>query len=345
MRSFSHKPLPVILILCLSWLFLPPLACCAGPFPLSAEQVFKIIGQILHLLPRTSDEDRTAWLVISQFRLARVLLALFCGGALGLAGAILQGVLRNPLAEPFTLGISAGAACGASIALGFVNNYTHTSLNSTSLTSMAAFAGAVLALFATLLLGRGKGNFGKESVILAGIAVAAFFGAIVALVKALNEESVTSIVFWLMGSLQGKGWDALPFILIALLPALGAMIFGWRKLDILLLGDEEARLLGLSPAWTRFWLLCAASFMTAACVAICGIIGFVGLVTPHIIRLILGSSHGALLLASFLGAGIFLLLADCLARIVLDGGQELPVGVVTALTGGPFFAFLIWKSQ
>ena len=148
-----------------------------------------------------------------------------------------------------------------------------------------------------------------------------------------------------MGSLQGMGWDVLPLILASMLPVFLSLILGWRKLDILTLGDEQARLLGLSPGWTRFWLLCCASFMTASCVAICGIIAFVGLVIPNIARLLWSASHGPLLLASFFGGGIFLLLADCLSRIILDSGQELPVGVVTALTGGPFFAFLIWKRK
>lgn len=339
-------PTPTLLFcLVFCWFILPFISSCFGPYSIAFPDMLEILTQILRGTTPSGNGEKTAYLVISQFRLSRSFLALLCGGSLAVAGAILQGVLRNPLADPFTLGISAGAACGASVVLGFSASLHFPFISQSGLASLAAFAGSMLALFATLFLGRAKGSWAKENIILAGIAVAAFLGSLVALIKALNEESVTSIVFWLMGSLQGRGWESLHFVLMTLLPALAVFLLGWRKLDLLSLGDEQARLLGLSPGWSRFWLLCVASFMTAGCVAICGIIGFVGLVVPHIMRLLLGAGHGPLLLASFFGGGIFLLLADTLARTILDGGQELPTGVITALAGGPFFAFLIWHRK
>ena len=209
------------------------------------------------------------------------------------------------------------------------------------LLAAAALAAVWAAGGGALWLGSGQGSFRRETVILAGIAVAAFLGAVVALVKALNEESVTSIVFWIMGSLQGRGWDSVPLLLATLLPGLLVVLPGWRKLDMLALGDEQAAHLGLAVGRTRFWLLAGASCMTAGCVAVAGVIGFVGLVVPHVLRMLLGSAHGPLLYGAFLGGGILLVWADVLARCVLSGGQELPVGVVTALLGGPFFAFLV----
>lgn len=331
-----------IVILFSCWLLSAPLACFFGPYELRPEQVINILTHIFTPL----QDDKTDWIVVSHLRLARACSALFCGGALACSGAILQGALRNPLADPFTLGISAGAACGASLAIIFVDkasfmpDFVHIPLITT-----LALAGAMLALVCALVLGRGGGTYGKENIILAGIAVAAFLGALVALVKALNEDSVTSIVFWIMGSLQGRGWDAMPLLLITGIPGIFLAILDWRKLDILSLGDEQAAQLGVNPHASRFRLLAGASLMTAGCVSVCGIIGFVGLVVPHILRLVLGPAHGPLLVAAFFGGGLFLLGADCLARIVLDGGQELPVGVVTALAGGPFFAFLIWKRK
>ena len=214
-------------------------------------------------------------------------------------------------------------------------------LSAAATVSLAALLGSLLALGGALWLGSGQGSFRRETVILAGIAVAAFLGAVVALVKALNEESVTSIVFWIMGSLQGRGWDSVPLLLATLLPGLLVVLPGWRKLDMLALGDEQAAHLGLVVGRTRFWLLAGASCMTAGCVAVAGVIGFVGLVVPHVLRMLLGSAHGPLLYGAFLGGGILLVWADVLARCVLSGGQELPVGVVTALLGGPFFAFLV----
>ena len=330
-------------VLFILWLFLPLLSACVGPYPISPWETLKISAQILHIFPVSSLENANSLLIISQFRLPRAFLALLCGGALAVSGVILQAVLRNPLADPFTLGLSAGAACGASLVISFASAFSFLSISLNALTTFAAFVGALIALCGSLALGWSRGYYQKENIILAGIAIGAFLGAIVTLLKALNEESVTSIVFWLMGSLQGRSWEALPLLLWVLLPALLLLFLSWRKLDILSLGDEQANSLGLSPASSRFLLLCCASCLTAACVAVCGIIAFVGLVAPHILRLLLGPANGPLLLASFFGGGIFLLLADCIARTVLDGGQELPVGVVTALTGGPFFAFLIWR--
>lgn len=326
--------------LALLWLISAPLACLPGPYPLEPKAVMAALGAFF----AGDGAGDVSVLVVGGIRLARVSLALLCGGALALAGVALQGVLRNPLADPFTLGISAGAACGASLAIALGGGLAMAlGFSHTALVAAAAMSGALLALGMALWLGRGDGTFSRESVILAGIAVAAFLGALVALVKALNEESVTSIVFWILGSFQGRGWESLPLLLAALLPGLLCVVLGWRRLDVLALGGEEAAHLGLAVGRTRFWLLAGASWMTAGCVAVSGVIGFVGLVTPHVLRLILGAAHGPLLAGAFFGGGLLLLWADVLARCILDGGRELPVGVVTALLGGPFFALLVWK--
>lgn len=328
--------------LVLLWLVSVPLACLPGPASVPAGEVVAALAAFLGLAPLPDDPVRL--LVVGHIRLARVCLALLCGGALAVAGVALQGVLRNPLADPFTLGISAGAACGASLAIAFgqiPGLWTLWPWASPALVAPAALAGALAALAGTLWLGSAHGSFRRESVVLAGIAVAAFLGALVALIKALNEESVTSIVFWIMGSLQGRGWENMPLLLATFVPGLLAVGLGWRALDVLALGDEQAAQTGLDVGRARFWLLAGASCMTAGCVAVTGIIGFVGLVVPHVLRLLLGWGNGPLLVGAFFGGGLLLLWADVLARSVLSGGQELPVGVVTALLGGPFFAFMV----
>lgn len=330
---------PIILIV--GWLFALPVACMTGPVPISANETMNIL--FAKIFVHNSEPETLAQLIVIKLRLARALTALFCGGALALAGTALQGCLRNPLADPFTLGVSAGAACGASVALS-MPSFLPSAIPAAALTGFCAVIGAFMALAATLVIGRAASG-SRENIILAGIAIATFLGAIVALIKALNEESVTSIVFWLMGSLQGRSWTSLLLILCAMLPGLALIVPAWRKLDLFLLGDEQAQALGINPAFSRFLLLLGASCMTAGCVASCGIIGFVGLVVPHLIRLTLGPSHGKLLFCSFFGGGLFLLIADCLARIALPSGQELPAGVVTALAGGPFFAFLVWRAK
>lgn len=321
--------------ICLAWVSSLPLSLLAGPAHIGFDDALKfILG---------ADSSAAATLIL-RLRLFRAITGLICGGCLGVAGVVLQSVLRNPLADPFTLGIAQGAACGASLAialggsLAFLSGFPHSIL-----VAFFSFSGAILALALALVLGKSRDPFRKEQIILAGVAVAAFMGALVALIKALNEESVASIVFWLMGSLQQRGWNSTPFLICACLPCLFVVCLNWRKLDVLLLGEDQAASLGIKPRLTRDLSLGAASCMTAACVSVCGVIGFVGLVVPHIARLIFGPGHASLLAVSFFGGGLFLLLADCVARIALDNGQELPVGVVTSLVGGPFFAWLVWK--
>lgn len=334
-----HYPL-FLAVLFFSCLVAVPASCTFGQWPIPLADC------IHNLLTFVSQDiaDSTQYTVITQIRLPRALAAIICGATLSMAGCILQGTLHNPLADPFTMGISAGAACGASLTIAaspLLTAFFHIDLS--LLITSGALVGSILALGCSLFLGHSRGALARENVILAGIAVASFLGAIVALVKALNEESVTSIVFWILGSLQGIGWNALPVLLLFFLPGALAALWGWRRLDVLSLGDREARGLGLSPDRCRLVLLLGASSMTAGCVAITGVIGFVGLVAPHILRLILGGAHGPLLLASIPAGGIFLLMADTVARTILDGGQELPVGVVTAIIGAPFFAFLVWR--
>ena len=240
----------VLVALALVWCCSLPLACLPGPYPLEPAEV---MGALRAFFSGEGAGDVPV-LVVGGIRLARVCLALLCGGALGVAGVALQGVLRNPLADPFTLGISAGAACGASLAIALGGALAVAlGLSHTALVAGSAMAGALLALALALWLGRGRGAFSRETVILAGIAVAAFLGALVALVKALNEESVTSIVFWILGSFQGRGWESLPLLLAALAPGLVCVGLGWRRLDVLALGGEEAAHLGLAVGRARFW--------------------------------------------------------------------------------------------
>lgn len=340
--AFRQAPL-LFLSVCALCAAALPLSCLAGQYPIGFSDLVDVFAQIFGLAPLSGQRAETIHTIVVDIRLARGAAAACCGGALAVAGAVLQGALRNPLADPFTLGLSAGAACGASIMI--AAGAALPGLDMGASVNCAALLGCLAALFLTLLLGRAKGGLGRENVILAGIAVAAFLGAIVALVKALNEESVASIVFWLFGSLQGASWRAMPLLLLSLLPGLLAAAWGWRRLDVLALGDDQAQWLGLDPGKSRFWLLLGASCMTAGCVAVAGIIGFVGLAAPHILRLMAGPGHGALIAAAFPTGALLLLAADCASRAVLDGGQELPVGIITALCGAPFFAWLIWRRR
>lgn len=279
--------------------------------------------------------------VVWQLRLPRVLLAFAAGAGLALAGTAFQGILRNPLADPFTLGVSSGAAFGAALAIslglaGVAGGFG---------IALFALAGAGAALATVLGVSRQAGGLTRETLVLAGVVVSAFLAALISLVKALDESSVTGIVFWIMGSFQGRGWGELHLALP--LVALGGLclLALYRELDLLSLGDTAAATLGLAPVPTRLALLLAASTVAAACVAVSGIIGFVGLVVPHMARSIAGAGHRALLPLSAGLGGVLLVWSDVLARTVLPGGVELPVGVVTAMLGGPFFCHLLARKN
>ena len=289
------------------------------------------------------DLDHTWKVVVFNIRLSRICLSMLVGMALAVAGTVFQGILRNPLADPFTIGVSTGAAFGASLALFF--GLGSKLVFGFGLIPLASLAGAMAALFAVIALGRINGQLRRETMVLAGIVVATFLSALISLVKSLDEESVASIVFWVMGSFQGRGWNHVGFAL----PYMAAgMFIIWvysRELDILSMGDTQAKQMGVPAEKVRLRLMIGASLLTAAAVSVSGVIGFIGLVMPHLIRMTVGAEHRKLLLLAGLLGGVALLWSDVLARILLPGGEELPVGVVTALMGGPFFCFILARTS
>ncbi len=287
--------------------------------------------------------DSTWRLIVLDIRLSRICLAMLVGAALAVAGTVFQGVLRNPLADPFTIGVSTGAAFGASLAL-FLGAGSIQFLG-IGLVPLASLAGAMVALVAVLILGRVDGQMRRDTMVLAGIVVATFLSALISLLKSLDEESVASIVFWVMGSFQGRGWGHLA---LALPYAAAGLALIWtcsRELDILSMGDTQAKLMGVHAERSRLLLMIGASLVTAAAVSVSGVIGFVGLIMPHLMRMMVGAEHRRLLILSALTGGLALVWSDVLARTILPGGEELPVGVVTALMGGPFFCFLLKKRR
>lgn len=315
------------------------LACLFGPLPIPAREVLGILLGAVGL-PGSAGASETLSVAVLDLRLARACLAWLVGCGLAMAGVTFQGLLRNPLADSFTLGVSSGAAFGATLAISLGLGAAALA-PALGLLPLAGLGGAALALFAVIGLARAGGGLRREALVLAGIVVATFLSALISLVKSLDEESVASIVFWIMGSLQGRGW---PHVLLYL-PSFGAglvlVLALGRELDILSLGETQARQLGLNAGRARLVLLVGASLLTGAAVAVSGVIGFVGLVVPHLCRMVQGAEHRPLLVSAGLLGGVLLLWADVLARTILPGGAELPAGVVTALLGGPFFCFLL----
>lgn len=270
--------------------------------------------------------------VIMDIRLPRLILAMLVGAALSVAGASFQGLFKNPLVEPYTLGLSTGAGFGAAIALAFWPGYLSVSLS--------AFVFGLLAAALTYGLAWQDGETHVISLVLAGVIVSALFSALISLVQYLVDPlKLQGIVFWLMGGLSLASWkdiqSAGPFIMFSILMI---SLLGWR-LNVLSLGDTEAKSLGLDVEKNRVLIVILATLAASSAVAVSGVIGWIGLMIPHVVRMLVGPDHSQLLPLSALGGATFLLIADNLARTAFI--YEIPVGVITTLLGAPFFAYLL----
>jgi iron complex transport system permease protein len=274
--------------------------------------------------------------VLWELRAPRVVLAMLVGGMLAVAGAGYQGVFRNPLADPYLLGVAAGAGLGATLAIVTGGGRT--------LLPLAAFVGGVAGVAMTYAVGRGVGGRSTTSLILAGVAVAAFLTAIQTYVNQRHSDSLREVYGWILGRLLTAGWrdvlTVLPYVVVA-----AAVILAHRRLlDVLSVGQHEAGSLGVPASRVRLVVVLAATLGTAAAVAVSGLIGFVGIVVPHLVRLLAGASYRIVLpLSAFVGAA-FLVGADLVARTIVAPG-ELPVGVVTAFVGAPFFLLVLRTSR
>jgi iron complex transport system permease protein len=270
-----------------------------------------------------------------DLRLPRALLAILVGGSLGVAGASLQSLVRNPLADPFLLGLSGGAGLGAVVAIAL-------HLGGAWALPLAAFVGALVALGLVFRLGMIAGSvLDPRVLLLGGVAVGAFCGAVTTAVVSLAEASeLRNAYLWLWGGLSGASWDTVLLVALYVPLPLVVLLASARPLDLLALGEEPARHLGADVAAVRRRVYFAASLLTAAAVAVSGVIGFVGLIVPHLGRALFGGRHRALLPAAFLAGGTLLVLADTLARTAV-APRELPVGIVTALVGVPLFVLLL----
>jgi iron complex transport system permease protein len=245
------------------------------------------------------------------------------------------------MADPYVIGVSSGAALGAAVAIAARPQVDLLGMGSVS---AAAFLGAVVTVFVVYHIARVGRHVPVGNLLLSGVAVGAFLSALVSVVIVFSRKQLTEIVFWLMGSLAGRGWTHLFAVLPYLVLGSMVLIYYSRDLNAMLLGEEEATHLGVPVERVKRTILAAASLLTAAAVAACGIVGFVGLIVPHILRLLVGPDHRILLPVSALGGALLMVLADLAARTVVSPG-ELPLGVVTAVLGGPFFLYLLRRSR
>ncbi len=283
------------------------------------------------------DADPTNRFILTQIRLPRVLLAALVGGALALCGAVMQGLFRNPLADPYLLGIASGATAGAALVIALHLD------SSWGAVPVGALVGGVLAVAIVYRIAQTRwAQLDTYALILSGVALAALFSAVTSflLFYAGASQDARRVIFWILGGLGGAQWLYVLGLLGTLLIAGAVLVLFARDLNALALGEEMAAHLGIEPRHLRKVLLLAVTLLTAVAVAVSGTIGFVGLIVPHMLRLIVGPDHRLLLPASALGGAVLLVLCDALARTVL-APAELPIGIITALLGAPFFLFLL----
>lgn len=315
------------------------LATAIGAADLAPDEVLASVlhhlglGWLFGVEPLGPLRDGIVW----QLRLPRVLTAAAVGAGLALCGTVMQALMRNPLADPYLLGLSSGASFGAVVVI---------VLGAALALPLAAFIGALLALGATLVLAGAVGSLSPSRTILAGLAVSAVFGALTSLVIfwSATGDSYREILNWLLGSLAGARWPAVAIAGIALLVIGVPLLFSGNVLDAFAFGDTSAAALGVPVTPVRWALLGATALLTGALVAVSGSIGFVGLVLPHAVRLLVGPGHRALLPLSALAGALFLLWMDTGARTLFDP-RELPVGILTAIVGGPVFAMIMLKNR
>ncbi|WP_435185279.1 vitamin B12 ABC transporter permease BtuC [Halobellus sp. EA9] len=310
------------------------LSAGVGPVSIPAPTVAKIL---LSADPSPLAFGRaishTNRLIVLNIRLPRIVLAALVGFALATAGVVMQGFFRNPMADPSIVGVSSGAAVGAvaTIVLPFAFPFGLELQG-------AAFVTAVLTAFGVYLIATHDGRTPTATLLLAGVAVQTFLGAVISLLLLHSGQSLRRVVYWLMGHLGGTTWGDVRAIAVVLPPLFVLLLVYARDLNVLLLGEEDAHTLGIDVERTKRVLLAASSVVTAAAVAVTGVIGFVGLIVPHAMRLVVGPDHRVLLPTSALAGASFLVATDTLAR---SGAAEVPVGIVTAALGAPFFLYLL----
>jgi iron complex transport system permease protein len=302
-----------------------------------AAELFDLIPGV-HLDSGLSEREAA---IVVTLRLPRVVLGLLVGAMLALAGGCYQGAFRNPLADPYLLGAASGAGLAVTAVIALRGDAMGEGLgNLPGGTPVAAFVGALAAVALTYVLGAAGRDRSPAALILAGVAVAAFLEAGQTYFMQRNVDNIREVYSWLLGRLATAGWHDTLLLLPYAVVSAAAILVHRRELDVLAVGDEEAASLGLHPQRSRYILLAAASLGTAAAVSVSGLIGFVGVIVPHTVRLLAGYSYRAILPLSMLYGGAFLVLADLVGR-TLSSPAEIPIGVVTAFFGAPFFALVL----
>lgn len=336
MKTVYTKLKTIVPFMLAALILLLIVAVAIGTVYVPVGQVFRIILKHLGLFPQVKLQSGLDS-IIFYTRFPRVIVASIVGAALATSGAVMQGMFRNPMADPGILGISSGAGLGAviSIVLG---------LSAASIYILPLFAsiGAIAAVTIIYLLSSRQGKIPALTLILSGIAVSTFLGAISSsILTNMKDYQMRAFIFWSIGSLRDRSWDHVGLIALPVIICILILFTFARDLNVMLLGEEEAQSMGLNPSRTRKLLLVLTSITTAVAISVCGPIGFIGLIVPHIARLIVGPDHRILLPVSAIGGSMFLVVCDLISRIA----NETSVGIVTSLLGAPYFLYLLIKAR
>ena len=325
----------------LSLLLVCTASLCLGAYAIPLENTLSILFNTLGL--ESSNFELSQANVLLQIRLPRILLNLLIGGGLGIAGAALQGMFRNPLVEPGLIGVSSGAALFAIIFIVFIAGGTSAGFLASLGLPIFAFIGGLVHVAAVFKLSNNQGTSDTATLILAGIAINAFAGALIGLVLFFADDSaLRSFTFWSLGDMSGATWQKIPFALLLIGIPSALIMQKFKELNALALGEQEAFHMGVPVNQVKIQLLISSALIVGVGVSMVGIIGFVGLVVPHLVRLLFSADHRIVLPGSFLLGAILLNVADLIARLIVIPA-EMPIGVITALCGAPFFIWLIFN--
>jgi len=319
--------------------FVIPFSVCIGSSTIPFEEGLKVLFK---WLPIFINIDSTYEQIILAIRLPRVLMGCIVGASLSLAGAILQGIFRNPMADPYVIGASSGASLGASLAIVLGVGFT---IFGMAAISAMAFVMAMVAIMIVYNLSRVGGRVPVMTLLLSGIAVSIFFSAITSLLSVFAGNKLHGLYFWLLGSLSNSKWEHVMVSAPVLVSCAFVASLHARELNIMSLGEEAAITLGVDVESTKLVLIIVSSLATSIAVSSTGIIAFVGLMVPHIVRLLIGPDHRVLLPCSALFGAIFLAICDDVARGLAQVATQMPVGIITALAGGPFFIYLLRRKK
>lgn len=338
LRTGRRRPVLVLSGLCAvlaATLFVAILVGYRGPIGPSVSDHMSF-GQAIDGIFGSTSDSWTFW----DVRIPRVALAGLIGAGLACAGTAMQAVFRNSMADPFIIGVSSGAAVGAASA-GLIGL---TAVFGVYASPLLAFVCAIITVFVVYKMGTAHGRVYVDTLLLSGVAIASFLGAVVSFLIFIARQQFDQLIGWLLGSLPLVTWTQVGIVALPVIIGVFIIFIYGRELNALLLGEETAHNLGANPESLKQMMLAVSALMTAAAVAFVGIIGFVGLIVPHMMRLIVGADHRILVPASTIFGAIFLIAADTVARTIITG-QELPVGIITALCGGPFFLYLLRRSR